>query len=334
MKFSILVPIYNVEKYLEQCLDSLIGQTFRDFEIVLIDDGSKDNSGKICDAYQKKYDDMDISVLHKKNEGLISARRAGIKIAQGEYCVFCDSDDYLEKNALEKLNNLLQKITDIDVILYNAYQVSEDKKDIFFENIFKEGIIEDKTEIIDKLLLTYEINSLCLKAVRTELIDKDKNYKELYACNYGEDLLQTMPIMLKAKKIYYLNETLYNYRVTSGMMKKYNANYYPSYKKVNNEISKLVSDSNLENYNEKISVHLLVAAYGAISQFKYLKSIDKIEIEKISNDKEFRNAYICVMNSQYKQNLNKKQRLLLKAVYTNQYFFIKILIGIAKIKNK
>ena len=97
MKFSILVPIYNVEKYLEQCLNSLIGQTFRNFEIVLIDDGSKDNSGKICGASQKKYDDMDISVLHKKNEGLISARRAGIKITQREYCVFCDSDDYLNK---------------------------------------------------------------------------------------------------------------------------------------------------------------------------------------------------------------------------------------------
>lgn len=88
MKFSILVPVYNVERYLEECLNSLINQTFKDFEIILVDDGSTDRSGQICDQYQKNYSNVNISVLHKKNEGLVSARRAGIKIAQGEYSVF------------------------------------------------------------------------------------------------------------------------------------------------------------------------------------------------------------------------------------------------------
>lgn len=332
MKFSILVPVYNVERYLEECLNSLINQTFKDFEIILVDDGSTDRSGQICDQYQKNYSNVNISVLHKKNEGLVSARRAGIKIAQGEYSVFCDSDDFLELDALQKLNKVLMQ-QDIDIVIYNGYEVVQEGKRTFFENIFEEGIIDCKTKVIDKLLLSYEINSLCLKAVKTNLIDKDKDYKSFYSCNYGEDLLQTVPMILNARKIYYLNNKLYNYRITSGMMKKYNSNYYISYKKVNQEIFELIRKSKLEDCKEKLAIHLLVAAYGAISQFKFLDKVDKIEIEKLSNDKDFRNAYESVLNTKYNKYLNKKQKILLKAIYKKNYGIIKVLINIAKVRN-
>ena len=90
MRFSVLVPVYNVENYIEQCLDSILGQTFQDFELVLVDDGSTDRSGIICDEYQTLYPKQ-IKVIHKENQGLISARRIGIKEATGEFCIFVDS---------------------------------------------------------------------------------------------------------------------------------------------------------------------------------------------------------------------------------------------------
>ncbi|MBQ5852329.1 MAG: glycosyltransferase family 2 protein, partial [Lachnospiraceae bacterium] len=98
---SIVVPVYNVEKYLERCVDSLINQTYENIEILLIDDGSKDNSGQMCDEYANK--DSRITVYHKENGGLSDARNYGMDRAKGEYIIFIDSDDYVEPNMMEFL---------------------------------------------------------------------------------------------------------------------------------------------------------------------------------------------------------------------------------------
>ena len=101
VKFSIVVPIYNVEKYIGELIESLQKQTLKDIEIILVDDGSPDNSGKICDDYAAG--DDRITVIHKKNAGVSAARNDGLAIATGEYIMFCDSDDWLPLDALQKL---------------------------------------------------------------------------------------------------------------------------------------------------------------------------------------------------------------------------------------
>ena len=98
---SIIVPVYNVEKYLEKCIDSILNQSYQNLEIILIDDGSTDNSGSICDEYKKK--DQRVQVIHQKNQGQSSARNAGLNIAKGSYIGFVDSDDWIEQNMYEKL---------------------------------------------------------------------------------------------------------------------------------------------------------------------------------------------------------------------------------------
>lgn len=108
MKFSIIVPVYNTEKYLPQCLDSIINQTYKDLDVVLVDDGSLDNSGSICDEYAKK--DKRIKVIHKRNNGQASARNDGIKMASGEYLCFLDSDDFWSDN--EVLSKISKKISE------------------------------------------------------------------------------------------------------------------------------------------------------------------------------------------------------------------------------
>ena len=101
VKVSVIVPVYNVEKYLTKCLDSIIHQTYKNLEIILIDDGSTDNCGKICDAYAEK--DSRIIIMHKKNEGIAIARNCGLKIAKGKYVIFVDSDDWVERDFIEYL---------------------------------------------------------------------------------------------------------------------------------------------------------------------------------------------------------------------------------------
>ena len=102
---SVIIPIYNVEQYLKECLESVINQTYRNLEIILVDDGSKDKSGKICDEYKNK--DERIKVVHKENGGLSDARNAGMKIATGKYIQFIDSDDFIDKDMIETLYNLI-----------------------------------------------------------------------------------------------------------------------------------------------------------------------------------------------------------------------------------
>ena len=98
---SIIVPVYQVEKYIRQCIDSILAQTFTDFELILVDDGSKDNSGKICDEYAEK--DKRIRVIHKENDGLSGARNKGLDNASGNYFMFVDGDDYISPNMAECL---------------------------------------------------------------------------------------------------------------------------------------------------------------------------------------------------------------------------------------
>ena len=120
MFFSVIVPVYNVEKYLHECVDSILRQTFSDFELILVDDGSKDTSGNICDEYAAK--DQRVKVIHKENGGQSTARNLGVKLAKGEYAVFLDSDDmFADNHFLEDLKNKSEKNPDIIVFRYCKY---------------------------------------------------------------------------------------------------------------------------------------------------------------------------------------------------------------------
>lgn len=101
VQLSVIVPVYNVEQYLKQCIDSILNQTFKNFELILVDDGALDSCPQICDNYSK-HDDR-VKVIHKKNGGLSSARNAGIKVAKGKFLTFIDSDDWISKNYFEEM---------------------------------------------------------------------------------------------------------------------------------------------------------------------------------------------------------------------------------------
>ena len=140
---SIIVPVYKVEKYLKRCVMSLVNQTLKDMEIILVDDGSPDQSGKICDDLSKM--DHRIQVIHKKNGGLSSARNAGIKIAQGKYIGFVDSDDDVELNMFECMVEAAEKYN-ADFLMSDYIRIINDKEKVLVSKSLEEGLYEKKVK--------------------------------------------------------------------------------------------------------------------------------------------------------------------------------------------
>lgn len=220
MKFSVLIPVYNTEKYLEECLQSVLNQTYQDFEIVIVDDGSIDNSGKICDEYQEKYPGK-IKVIHKENQGLISARRVGIANATGDYCIFVDSDDYIKPELLNWLNVRLLQNKDVDILIYSYCYIQNGVVGKSYHRIEEDGrtwTSDNRSEIYKKLLFSNDVTPLWIKAVKTTLLKSDPtDYSVYYGKNMAEDFLQSLYLITYANKIvyYYLPLYCYNYNDTS-----------------------------------------------------------------------------------------------------------------------
>lgn len=150
-KFSIIVPVYKVEQYLDRCIQSILKQTFTDFEVILVDDGSPDNSGLICDSYAAKDDRL--VVLHQKNQGVSAARNNALDIARGEYICFVDSDDWIEQEMLAEIEADIAN-TSSDVVIWGV-------KNIYNNRIYEDNIIINgkNTEIIKEALIVDELQA-------------------------------------------------------------------------------------------------------------------------------------------------------------------------------
>lgn len=208
---SIVVPIYNMEKYLGTCVDSLIHQTYDNMEIILVNDGSKDMSGKICDEYAQQ--DSRIKVIHKENGGLSDARNKGMSIATGKYITFVDSDDFLHSRFVEILVGLsIEKDADIVVGDFSVYQNDTMWKDkiIVEEDISKAQVLNEKHLYDEKFIHTetVRLTIACAKIYRRELFDGI----EYPVGKIHEDTFTTYKLMEKANRVVYVKEPLYYWR--------------------------------------------------------------------------------------------------------------------------
>ncbi|CAM5185029.1 putative glycosyltransferase EpsJ [Ureibacillus acetophenoni] len=173
MKVSIIVPIYNTELYLTDCVRSIINQTYQNLEVILVNDGSKDNSGIICDEFSKF--DNRIKVIHKENGGVSSARNMGLDISTGDYIMFVDSDDWIENNAVDKLINI-QNQGNFDVVMFGAYfEYTKQNKIVNFilrdEKYYELSKIKS---ILPSLIKEEKINTLWNKLYKSSLIKNNK----------------------------------------------------------------------------------------------------------------------------------------------------------------
>lgn len=226
---SIIVPIYNVEKYIADCIKSLINQTYSDLEIILVDDGSTDNSSNICDEYAAK--DSRVKVIHKKNGGLVSARKMGILVATGELIAYVDGDDWVEPDMYEKLNEKV-KAENVDIVICARYEDTKDIRKEVYQG-FSEGKYDKKKllseiyprMIVNDLFFEWGINSsLCDKLFKKELIlPYQLGVNDSIA--WGEDAACVYPSLLKADSIYIYQKCLYHYRQIPNSMSKQIPNY-------------------------------------------------------------------------------------------------------------
>lgn len=210
---SVIVPVYKVEKYLSRCIESILNQTFTDFELILVDDGSPDQSGVICDSYAKK--DNRIHVIHKENGGLSSARNAGIEAAQGEYVFFVDSDDIIHEQSLEILYREIQsKHADIVMGLISRFSDElELKKSILREYECKSySNIELLNLFFEDSIPIFNLISACGKLIKKEFFDNIR----FPIGRLFEDEFTTYRLYYEASNIVVININMYYYFVNAS----------------------------------------------------------------------------------------------------------------------
>ena len=312
MKISIIVPVYNVAEYLSKCLDSLVNQTFKSIEIIVVNDGSTDNSEEIVKEYQKKY--TFIKYYSKENGGLSSARNYGIQYAKGEYIAFVDSDDFIALNMMEKMYNEIT-VTKTDICVCEFNYVYGDKVVRSYSNL-------NYTDIPDKKYLITPPMA-CTRLYKKELFNNIK-FKEGI---FYEDLELNPKLVKYTKKISFVNDGLYFYVVRSGSIMKQ--------KEFNNKLYDIftVLDSNKEllykDYPDEVEymyiIHLLRSASLRFMEYEnYEEHINKI-IDIM--DKEFPNW----KNNIYYLKSGYKIKLICNLVYKKKF---KLLNYLKKVTGK
>lgn len=213
-KISVIIPVYNVEKYIHQCLDSVINQTYTNLEIILIDDGSTDKSGGVCEAYAKR--DKRIKVIHKQNEGVSQARNTGLDICTGDYIAFIDPDDFIQENTYEILmKHIKQSKVDIIVFNHSQFMVKNNefitkKFNIFTkEKEYKLETVEDRKVFDEMIVDKLHSADFCWNKLYKRTIWEQIRFPYKWVC---EDSYVLMDIFLKAKSIQFIPDNLYYYR--------------------------------------------------------------------------------------------------------------------------
>ena len=339
MKISIIVPVYNVKDYLDECVESVVTQTYQNFELVLVDDGSTDGSDVLCDQYQEQYPQK-LKVLHEMNGGPFRARLIGVQAATGDVVIFLDADDCLRMDALECIVRCFHENT-CDMVLYktgswekfSTIQINELwETDKIFEG-------ESKKRLYEKIVCGEFSNNIWLKAIRAECADWPHRFSQYFLKN-GEDLLLSVHFMTNCNKIVCLNEEIYYYRNRLGSaVHSFNTQRKESIKIVHTELEKYIDQWGMP---ELKTLHNARKVSGWISGLKLLMQNKKVmgrkafknELISISKDPYFCDAY----NNMEKLKVSSYNRLLACLLYYKQYFLISVLYSgvsiVKKFKNR
>lgn len=330
MLISIIVPIYNTEKYLHDCIDSIIRQTYMEIEIILINDGSTDNSGNICDEYAKKY--PNIKVIHQENMGQFASRFIGMKEATGEYYVFLDSDDMLRKDAIQIIVDKVSA-SNCDLLVFEGSR-DEDFSSLYMNIPLKNDKVYSKKELNEIYALavgTGKLNCMCMKAFRANIFNVNCDYLEFYNMRNGEDTLMALMVINASKTIYYISDVLYYYRTNQNSVSfKYNKHIYEDRKKVELKrreystqwfggIIEGVYNRNLNVCFDSIMYEITSNPNGIISKIKKVREILRDDFF-ITSYKSAEKTSLCV----------KKRMIMFFLIYFKMSFVLILLYNIKK----
>ncbi|MBE7023368.1 MAG: glycosyltransferase family 2 protein [Ruminococcaceae bacterium] len=338
MFFSVIVPVYKVEKYLPNCIESVLNQTFSDFELILVDDGSPDRCPEICENYKEK--DERIKVVHKSNGGLASARRAGIREAVGEYVFNLDSDDLIENDTLECAHKII-KDTSCEIVSFSYRWVKNGHTVSVTTDGLDEGLYAGKdieNYIYPRLLMDKNMNHISYylsgKAVKRELLTPHQlGVSE--KISLGEDLCCVVPCYLSAKSVYISKKEAYLYTVRDdSLSKEFNAKQIFLIEDVINEIRK-TDMKNLIDFDEQLcrySCFMCFAILASAAEGNHFKSIRTIKenIEKSIHSKRISCAEF--------ENISLKSRitifLMKKKCYKVAFYFLNLCKNIKRVLKK
>lgn len=297
MLFSVIIPVYNADRFIENCIKSVLNQDEQDFELVIINDGSKDKSQDIINKYAET--DKRINVINQPNMGLFYSRCTGIENSNGKYIVFLDADDTLKSNALRKLKSAICYF-DIDIIIYKSEKIypsgkrCTDKKEFENNTIFTN---ENKYILYERILKGSSLNQMWKKAIKKSCFKID-NLKTYPRITMSEDLLHTLRPLTNAKKIKYIDEDLYNYQINNASMSRiFDPNVYMCIKFIHKELFTYIKEWNINTFDGTKMVYkrFLRGVGGAImyspsdnkgKELEYIKVL-----ESIRGDEMFAQAY-------------------------------------------
>lgn len=245
-KISVIVPVYNTEKYLKRCVDTLVHQTYEHLEIVLVDDGSRDKSGKLCDEYALA--DQRVRVIHKENGGLVSAWKKGVEESTGEYLCFVDSDDWVDLNMIEEMAEQLKGL--VKEIVASDYVIEREGggKQYVWQQLppgeYDRKALEE--EVIPNLLgreWRYVTISRCMKLISRQLIMDNCRYSDP-AARMGEDITIMIPSLIDCERLVIMeHKAYYHYLlVAESMAHKYDKGMYEDIRLLRRIMQQVVRD--------------------------------------------------------------------------------------------
>ena len=321
MLFSFVVPIYNIEKYVHVCIESLINQKFSDYEIILVDDGSTDRSGAICDKYQGQC--SRIKVIHQSNQGLVKARKVGAQLASGDYIVPVDGDDWVDTKLLGKINEILKKKR-YDLIEFDYYLALQNGKEIRKRNLFPYGEYDGKG--IEKIIFPDMIRNDMGKYFQPNIWGKAFRRQIYQECQMlvddrlrnGEDAALVYSVMTRIQSLYLCDEPMYYYRRNEDSMlhSKKTAYSWDNCEHLYECMSKEILQDRYD-FEEQLNRYFSHALFNiAKSQFGTKRNYGQIRKEILEQLKKDRNmqfiqhATFKILTKDYLANAALKHRLL------------------------
>jgi glycosyltransferase involved in cell wall biosynthesis len=293
---SIIVPVYNVEKYIHECINSILQQSFTDIEVILVDDGSTDSSGRICDEYALK--DERIKVIHKKNGGLSSARNAGIDAAIGEYIGFVDSDDWIDREMYQQLYaNMLRYHAQISACRLYMMNIDDDFPDVSNG----EEMVFSKTEAMEELISNQKLTFSSCNKLFSRVLFQQLRYREGIIL---EDMDLSYKLVNNAQKIVYTTKPLYFYRYNNASILRGNfsakrVDEYHVKKEMYEFYKQQYPQAAVSVYGDLfltgIRLYAMMSNYNRdlLGQYQFLKKVDKSIVKSLVS----------------KQDLNPKEKI-------------------------
>lgn len=336
---SVIIPVYNVEKHLDHCIKSVLRQTFKDLDIILVNDGSTDSSGLICDDWAAK--DARIKVIHQKNAGVSAARNTGIEMATGEYVTFVDSDDWLALDMYGKMYETAKSDIAPQVVMCDFVNVKGDS----LENIsssLREGYYTRKqivSEIYPTLLVTEDFGRIPIVSVwsslyeRSLLTDHDLFFDE--DLKYSEDYLFMAQVMSKAQSFYYMKHFYpYHYlQYPQSRSKKFQLGWWENLLALNTSLKKLLHHDKDFDFTRQLKLQLLHSALmvlNGIYSNNTLRFGQKIRlIREVMYTEQLRNAF---QNLNFSRNSMFQKIILYLIKYRMSYFYLLCLHSVSILK--